>query len=392
MVRAEVQDAEFGNVFSFVGVVFDVFHDSLDRDTFSVDIAWIGGRCPCRRALRRYDRCVPVIRCVSEGVDLQLAELFGRDGIVEPVQHQPTLDAALAVQYENYLLEFFVCENLGQSRICHPNVCCCVAQITLDDALENVEDDSASGVVLENSLRAKSYTRLFDASAPNGDQRARNGLTFDCVCHIRDVGKSLPGDRDSIEANGPCVVVSIFLNATLKEVNGTLSNQECENSSDSPDGNSVDKNPFFLLMLWLMTPDTVGMRHKQIFSSWTVDQAREPLIPKHKAHDVTEVGQRETENGQWEEGHQEAKLRKDENRMQEDSPQIWGCAGQFVQRARSHGKQREHSAEQARRDGPCKGDLHGQYQVVGHQEQWICRVRQRCRCLWHHRCWWCGWC
>jgi hypothetical protein len=62
----------------------------------------------------------------------------------EPVEDHPAFDAALTVQDEDYLGEVRVVESLLYDGVAVADVLGCVVEISLDEALEDVEEDAVS--------------------------------------------------------------------------------------------------------------------------------------------------------------------------------------------------------------------------------------------------------
>jgi hypothetical protein len=75
----------------------------------------------------------------------------------QPVEDHPAFDAALTVQDEDYLGEVGVVESLLYDSIAVADVLGCVIEVSLDEALEDVEEDAVS--VKELSQRSRGIGR-----------------------------------------------------------------------------------------------------------------------------------------------------------------------------------------------------------------------------------------
>jgi hypothetical protein len=89
-------------------------------------------------------RVIEVIGGIPEGVNLEFRQEVLRNFLKEPVEDHPAFDAALTVQDEDYLGEVGVVESLLYDGVTVADVLGCVVEVSLDEALEDVEEDAVS--------------------------------------------------------------------------------------------------------------------------------------------------------------------------------------------------------------------------------------------------------
>jgi hypothetical protein len=68
-----------------------------------------------------------------------------RHFLQQPVDDHPAFDAPLAVQDEDYFCEGGLVERFFDNAIAVADVLGCVVEVSLDQALEDVEEDAVSG-------------------------------------------------------------------------------------------------------------------------------------------------------------------------------------------------------------------------------------------------------
>ena len=89
-------------------------------------------------------RVIEVICRIPEGVNFQFGQEVLGNFLKEPIEDHPAFDAALTVQNEDYLGELGIVEGLLYDSVAVADVLGCVVEVSLDEALEDVEEDAVS--------------------------------------------------------------------------------------------------------------------------------------------------------------------------------------------------------------------------------------------------------
>ena len=89
-------------------------------------------------------RVVEVIGGVAEGVDFEFGEKVLRDFLEEPVEDHTAFDAALGVQDEDHFGEVGLVEGGFNDAVATSNVGGCIGEVSLDKALDHVEENAVS--------------------------------------------------------------------------------------------------------------------------------------------------------------------------------------------------------------------------------------------------------
>lgn len=144
----EVQNSPYTDEVVRVGVVLNV------ADGLAVRVRCSAGGFGVPKPLDIPVRVVEVIGGVAKGVDLEFLQEVLRDLGQEPVDHQTTLDTALAVQDQDDFLVLRVRQGSLDELICIPHVVRRVAEIALYQALDRVKDDSGAGRCIVQSVKA----------------------------------------------------------------------------------------------------------------------------------------------------------------------------------------------------------------------------------------------
>jgi len=98
-------------------------------------------------------RVIEVVCRVPEGVNLEFRQEVLGNFLKEPVEDHPAFDAALTVQDEDYFGELGIVESLLYDNVAVADVLGCVIEISLDEALEDVEEDAVSVKELNHRSR-----------------------------------------------------------------------------------------------------------------------------------------------------------------------------------------------------------------------------------------------
>jgi hypothetical protein len=87
---------------------------------------------------------IEVICRIPEGVHFEFCQEVLGNFLKEPVEDHSAFDAALTVQDEDYLGEFGIVESFLHDSVAIADVLGCVVEVSLDKALEDVEEDAVS--------------------------------------------------------------------------------------------------------------------------------------------------------------------------------------------------------------------------------------------------------
>ena len=104
-------------------------------------------------------RVIEVICRIPECVDFKFCQEVLGNFLKEPVEDHPAFDAALTMQDEDYLGEVGVVECLFYDGVAVADVLGCVVEVSLDEALEDVEEDAVSFKVLNERSRGIGWQR-----------------------------------------------------------------------------------------------------------------------------------------------------------------------------------------------------------------------------------------
>lgn len=92
-------------------------------------------------------RVIEVIRRIPECINFQLRKQILRHFLQQPIEDHATFNAALGVQDEDYLGQGGLVERSFDDGVASADVGCCVGEVALDKALEDVEDYAVAGCV-----------------------------------------------------------------------------------------------------------------------------------------------------------------------------------------------------------------------------------------------------
>jgi hypothetical protein len=140
-VLGEVQDAPAGHKITLVGIVFDVADNPLgslftEESAEGADKVW-GGEVG-------KGRVVEVVGGGAEGVDFKFLEEMLWEISEEPVNCEGAFDSALRVQDQDNFVVGGVLEGFFNETVSLAAVSGAVAEVSLDDALDDIEDYACS--------------------------------------------------------------------------------------------------------------------------------------------------------------------------------------------------------------------------------------------------------
>lgn len=149
----EVQDAPLSHHVAIIGIVLDVANGLfVDRRDAAAVLPVSGGGSEMAMGI------VEVIGRAPQAVHLDLAQdVVGQLG-EQPVDHEAALDAALRVQDEDYLFARGVQQRFLDHLVRVAHVLGRVAEVALDHALDEVEDEAVGRIVDPRHL-APEYPR-----------------------------------------------------------------------------------------------------------------------------------------------------------------------------------------------------------------------------------------
>lgn len=87
---------------------------------------------------------VEVICCIAKGVDFQFCQKILRDLLKKPIYDEPPFDATLGMKDEDYFGEIRFVECGFDDRVTGTDVNICVCEVSLDETLNYVEQNSVS--------------------------------------------------------------------------------------------------------------------------------------------------------------------------------------------------------------------------------------------------------